>query len=376
MPRLSAAPRRVHLLSAANPVGPDLARFGFDGLVAYLAFIRAHLPDGLRLTASRAVLAAVEDVERGGRRGDARRLRDLQAALRDPHTPALVASNGGAYFSRILPHVDFSALARRRAPLTVFGFSELTGLVNVVASYPAGRGVYWLCPNYLAWTIRPAARARAAFGEFWRRLPEFIAQAGGPLPASSRVAISHREATLPSGPAPLRGAASVREAGWPGATTLEFDGCVRGRLAAGRVRSGPVRLVGGCISVLVALLTGPLARRIRPERRWLAIEDVREVAYRLDRHLASLKHAGWFERLAGLLIGDFHTSDQPDQSAALLELLRFHAPRRLPIVVTRSFGHVWPMTPLALNRRLWLEARGGEVEIAPLRRSRRQAGAR
>ncbi|MBW7906683.1 MAG: LD-carboxypeptidase [Phycisphaerae bacterium] len=349
MPRLSAAPRRVHLLSAANPLGPDLARFGFESLDAYLAFIRAHLPGTLRLTASKAVLSAVEDVERGGRRDDARRIRDLQGALDDPGTLAIVASNGGAYFSRILPHVDFSALARRRTPLTVFGFSELTGLVNVVASYPAGRGVYWLCPNYLGWTIRPAARARAAFGEFWRRLPEFIEQAGGPAPAS------------------LRGRASSRQAGSPGAPELEFDGRVRGRVAAGRVRSGPVRLVGGCISVLVALLTGPLAQRIRPERRWLAIEDVREVVYRLDRHLASLKHAGWFERLAGVLIGDFHTAAQPDQSAALLELLRFHAPRRLPIVVTRSFGHVWPMTPLVLNRRLWLETRSAEVEIAPAR---------
>lgn len=336
--RSSNQPDRIHLLSAANPIGPDVARLGFSDLDEYLAFIERQLPGGLRLTYSREVLSAVEDARHGGRDDDHTRIRDLQGALDDPRTLAVVGSNGGAWFSRILPHVDLRPLSRRRVALTVLGFSELTGLVNAVATCRGGRGLYWLCPNYLAWKIRPAGAARRAFGEWWRRLPEFL---GGRAEQS------------------------------PDGRAVDFGAPIRGTLVGGRVAGGPIRVVGGCISVLVALLTGPLARRIRPHGRWLAIEDVREATYRVDRHLSALKHAGWFEKLAGVLIGDFHTDDEPQQAAAIVELMKHHVPpgRRLPIVVTRSFGHVWPMAPLPINERLLLTVRRGEVTIAPRARA-------
>lgn len=331
MPR-DHRPDRIHLLSAANPIGPDLARFGFSDLDHYLAFIASNLAAGLRLTFSREVLRAVENPRRGGRDDDALRIRDLQEALDDSRTLAIVASNGGAWFSRILPHIDFSALARRRTPLTVFGFSELTGLVNAVASYRGGRGVYWLCPNYLCWKVRPASTARRAFGAWWRRLPEFLGRA-------------------------------PRLDGADGA--FPFNTTLHGTLLSGRLTSGPIRVVGGCISVLVALLTGPLARRIRPDGRWLAIEDVREATYRVDRHLSSLKHAGWFTKLAGVLIGDFHTDDEADQARSVVELMQHHVPagRDLPVVVTGSFGHVWPMAPLPINETLKLTIKARQVTI-------------
>ncbi len=269
---------------------------------------------------------AVEDQYRGGRRDDAARIRDLQDALDDPSTLAIVAAAGGAYVSRILPRLDFSPLANRKTPLWALGFSEMTNFVNLVASYRGGRGLYWLCPNYLAWKIKPRTQARAAFAEFWRTLP-FVLEDRTP-PAVEHLAL----------------------------------GTVGGRLARGRVESGPIRLVGGCLSVLVAMLAGRLGKRLRPAGRWLAIEDVGEAPYRIDRHLATLKTAGWFDRVAGVLVGAYHAKGQ-DQIPAVLELLRYHTPsdRRLPIVTTRAFGHVWPMTPLELNRRLLLHVHGRPV---------------
>lgn len=321
-------PDRIHLIAHANPLGPDLARFGFADLQQYVGFTRLHLPSPLRLTYSLRPLKAVEDPSHGGRRDDAARIRDLQGALDDPRTRAIVAASGGAYFSRILPHLDFSPLARRRQPLWALGFSEMSTLVNLVASYRGGRGLYWLCPNYLAWKVSPASAARDALARFWHILPEMLA---GRTPADA-------------GPLDL--------------------GPIRGELATGKVKSGPVRLVGGCVAVLAAVVGGPLGRRIRPDGKWLILEDIKEAPYRIDRHLAALKLAGWFERVAGVLVGDFRMMNT-DTQPAVLELLKYHLPagRKVPIVTTRSFGHVWPIVPVQLNLPVPMDVRGRAVTI-------------
>lgn len=319
---------RVHLIAHANPATRDIKRLGMPDTATYLRFIRAQLPRTHRLTATPRLFDAAEDQDRGGRRDDAARVRDLQNAMDDPATVAIVAVSGGAYFSRLLPELDFSALIRRHRPLWALGFSEMTGLVNIVSSYRAGRGVYWLCPNYLAWKIKPRRAARAAFAEFWRNLPDFIAEQ---RPA-------HAE-HLPLGP-------------------------IRGQLVSGTLRAGNVRLIGGCLSVLAGVLTGGVARRLRPDGRWLVLEDVFEPPYRVDRFLATLKIAGWFERVAGVLVGSFHYKRE-NRAPAVVELLRYHLPRgrRVPVVVSETVGHTWPIVPLPLNRPLSLRVRGRKVSV-------------
>jgi muramoyltetrapeptide carboxypeptidase len=323
---------RIHLIAHANPLAPDLPRLGLGSVAEYIAFARRHLPRPWRLTASQRLLGVVEEPWRGGRRDDAARVRDLQDALDDPRTAAIVAASGGAYFSRILPHLDFRRLTQRRHPLWALGFSEMTTLVGCVASYRCGRGLYWLCPNWLGSNLRPPEIAREALAEFWRVLPEVLA---GRAPTDARY--------------------------------LEF-GPILGRLVAGRARSGRVQLAGGCLAVLAAVTGGPLGRRLRPDGKWLVLEDIKESPYRIDRHLAALKHAGWLERAAGLLIGDFHMLHE-DTQPAVLELLKYHLPSGCdtPVVVTRSFGHVWPMVPVLLNRPVLMGVRGEAVTVAGLR---------
>ena len=118
------------------------------------------------------------------------------------------------------------------------------------------------------------------------------------------------------------------------------------------------------------MLVGAIRARRRADRdgKWLIIEDVKETPYRVDRFLAALKVAGWFERVAGVLVGDFrmtHTDTQP----AVLELLPYHLPpgRNIPVVATHSFGHLWPNLPVLLNRpvQLTLRRRGVEIETLP-----------
>lgn len=334
-------PSRIHLIAHAGPASKDIRRLGFRDSAHYLAFIRNHLPAPFRLTAGRRFLDARVDEFNAGRTDDPARVRDLQNALDDPDTRAIVASNGGSFFSRILPNLDFSHIARRREPLWAFGFSELTTLVNVIASYPCGRGVYWLCPNYLAWKVRPASMARIAFAQFWRQLPLFFDNA--PSRNATRSDAPHNPCvpTL----APL---------------------AINGTLVSGEIRNYAARFIGGCISVFAAMLPAPFGRKLDPTDRWLAIEDVNEAPYRVDRHLATLKMAGWFDRIAGLLVGDFHSDGRSD-SGAVLKLLKYHLPPslRLPVVTTRSVGHIWPMSPLILNRPMRIESRRRTVRFLP-----------
>lgn len=316
---------RIHLLAHANPIQKDIDRFEFASAAQYVAFIRDHLPPKSRLSFSPKIFAAVENPLRGGRSDDAARIRDLQNAIDDPATSAIVALAGGAWLGRVLPHIDPTLLQKRRTPLIISGFSEITGLVNWLATYDCVRAYYWLCPNYLAWKIAPPEAARVAFGDFWRHLPQHFE------PTSS-------------------------------------DAAIRGKLVAGTLKPGRTRIVGGCLSVLVATLAGPIAQRVNPRGAWLALEDIGEAVYRIDRYLAMLKLAGWFDQMAGILLGDFHTKEDPDQIAAILELLKYHVPRKrkLPIIVTRDVGHVWPIRPLPINQSINVTIRGKNATFTPV----------
>ena len=339
MKRDPQRPSRIHLLAHANPATKDIRRFGFADSAAMIKCVRESVSAGWRVTARRALLDAPEDVHRGGRRDDDARIKDIQGALDDPRTAAIIALNGGAYFSRILPHLDFTAIKTRPTPLVAMGFSEMTNFLNAIATH-GGRAVYWLCPSYLAWKVKPQERARAAFAAFWSTIPSALESAkAGDLSDVLRAVCSEAHCTPPT--------------------------CA-GRILHGKPTTGIIRVIGGCLSVLVANLAGPLARRLRPNGRWLLIEDINEQEYRIDRFLAAIKLAGWFERISGVIIGDFHLGRecQRDSVAALLQ---YHLPRNrgTPILSLPTVGHTWPMQPLELHCHLRMLVRGREFELFP-----------
>lgn len=328
--RRSVQRPRVHLLAHANPIAKDVDRFAFPSLDAYLEFIRGHLPREFDLTFALPILKAVETPDLGGRTDDAARIRDIQGAIDDPATCAIVALSGGGYFSRILPHLRLGALARRRRPVLVTGFSEMTNFLNLVAGYRSGRAWYWLCPNYLAWKVSPPTAARAAFGAFWAMIGAGLAE-GAPLPRAC-----------------------------PG--VLDFPESITLDVAAGRVSPGQVRIFGGCLSVLAVLAAWKTRLAVVRPGSWLLIEDVNEAPHRIDRQIAALKFAGWLDRLGGVIVGDFHTGDA-DQKSQTVELLRYHLRRSVPILTAPHVGHVWPMAAVPLNRPLRLSATRGRVTI-------------
>jgi len=277
-------------------------------------------------TGNADIIEAGEDELAGGRSDDRTRADDLQQALHDDKVAAIVQLRGGAWFSRVLPHIDFSALSQRTQRVAVFGFSELTTLVNIVGTYPQALGIYDMGPAFLTYglkryatqTIKSVTDARGSewarrqlrpeFDAFFRDLVSIIEGSGSQRPLTARL--------------------------------------LRGQLPANTSAS----FVGGNLTVLSTLIGSPYDASVRPQGQWLMLEDFNDKLERIDRFLSHLTLAGYWDDCQGLLLGDFHRGYE-DIQPAVLELLNHHMPRSpaLPILASADVGHVWPMAPLPLH---------------------------
>ena len=184
-----------------------------------------------------------------GRRQD--RLHDLQQALDDPDIKAVVATRGGYGTASLLDDLDFTAFARQ--PKWVAGFSDLTVLHSHLQRHLHVATLHAAMPQtYPA----PAGSGHPALDTLHRAL------FGQPL----------GYAALP--PHPFQRAGVAR-----------------------------APLVGGNLSVLYSLRGTPTD--IDPAGKILFIEDLNELDYHIDRMLLNLYRGGWFDRLAGLVVGAF-----------------------------------------------------------------------
>ena len=238
---------------------------------------------------------------------DARRRAELAEAIAAPEVAAVIAARGGYGITRIAGDVDFGAL--RRSPKWLVGFSDVTALHAEAQAV----GVASLHAHHAAGLGRADAHAR-----------------------------SHWLAALESPLAP--------------------------RTLKGRVlRSGKVRgpLVGGNLTVLfTCAVTG---RWRLPAGAILALEDVTEVSYRIDRMLSALRVGGHLRGLAGVAVGGF-TDCPPGQHGVPVEqvLARELASLGVPVVTDLPFGHDLPNEPLLLGAEAELDAQAGCLRLGQL----------
>jgi len=124
------------------------------------------------------------------------------------------------------------------------------------------------------------------------------------------------------------------------------------------------RLVGGCLSSLVALLGTPFA--VETDRAVLLLEDVAERPYRIDRMLTQLKLAGKLDRVAAVVLGSFADCDgasADDVAAAVFRDFFTGAP--YPVVAGFPAGHLSENLPLALGVPVQVDADHLTVEVLP-----------
>jgi muramoyltetrapeptide carboxypeptidase len=280
-----------------------------------------------QVSANEAILEAAEDESRGGRIDDRLRAEDLQQGLADPDVVAVVALRGGAWFTRILPLIDFTVLDRRERRVAVFGFSELTPLVNIVGAHPRGLGVYSMGPAFLTYGMKRYAASRLQ-----------LADRGGASPEDWMLRRLREEFF-----AFFRAVTAILEGRGGGSLTARH---VYGAVPP----PGEVRFIGGNLTVFSTLIGSRYQECIRPKGRWLVLEDFNDKPERFDRFLAHLTLAGYWEECEGVLLGDFHQQGH-DLTGPVLAILTFHLRRdsSLPVLVTSQVGHIWPMTPLPLH---------------------------
>ncbi len=312
---------RIHLVSPGAPAASRFHRVGIADANELLERIAESLEHRYRLTADKACLEAEEDDRGGGRDDDARRARDLERALADDRVAAVLALSGGAWFTRLLGRIDWRVLDRRKTRVKVFGFSEMTPLINLVGRSRRAIGIHEATPLFAMEQAGKGRRGRHELASYWADIGRMIC-----------------------GDEPGR--------------------FLTGTLVQGRLRrEGRVRVIGGNLALMSALLGTPHARSLGMRGRWLALEDVNEKPERIDRMLAHVRAAGLFDHAEGLLLGDFQRSGE-DLTDAVLALLRYHLPsKRLPVVARCAFGHTWPVAPLPLRVPLRMDRDGRRVEI-------------
>lgn len=212
----------------------------------------------------------------------AARTADLSAALTRPDIDAVWFVRGGYGTVQVLDGLPWGAMDRR----PVIGFSDATALFAAMVGQGKGRAVHG--PVLYSVADHPDADSVAALRALLGGAP----------------------------PAPLHGA------WWCGP-------------------QAPVRapVVGGNLCVLASIAGTRWA--LSGRERILALEEIAEPPYKVDRMLTQLKLSGCFEGVLGIALGDFTRCDPPaTEGWSLKDVLIEHlAPLGVPVVGGLPFGH-------------------------------------
>jgi muramoyltetrapeptide carboxypeptidase len=253
------------------------------------AIEREHLERGVNVLASMGFRVKVSEralARSGILAGDDReRAAELQACFADPGVKAIFSARGGYGCGRLLPLLDFKAIAR--TPKVFVGFSDETFLLNALLDL-AG-----------------------------------MVSFHGPM-----VAMDFARGLTPRSLDHMQRLLKGELAGFE----LEARESVHPGTADGEV-------IGGCLSVLVATIGTPYAPKF--DGRILFLEDTGEKAYRIDRMLVQLRQAGALARVAGIVFGAIRAIDGDESENRLIA--RFVAEQTAglgcPVIYGIEAGH-------------------------------------
>jgi muramoyltetrapeptide carboxypeptidase len=93
-------------------------------------------------------------------------------------------------------------------------------------------------------------------------------------------------------------------------------------------------LIGGCLSIIVAMLATPYAPNF--DHKILFLEEVGERAYRIDRMLVQLRQSGALGRCAGIVFGAIRPFGDEDNEARMIQ--RFVAEQTAGLEIPVLFG--------------------------------------
>jgi muramoyltetrapeptide carboxypeptidase len=239
---------------------------------------------------------------------DAQRAEDFNRMARDAGIRAIVALRGGYGTMRILDALDYDAIARD--PKIVMGYSDITAIVNAVATHSGVIAFHG-----------PVASHGSSFTGAARAYFERALMSGEPI-GTLRVAQPQ----------------------------LITSGRASGRLA------------GGNLSLISSLAGTPYA--IAGHDALLFFEETHEAPYRIDRMLTQLELTGELRGVRGVLVGQCTecTGDGPTPPASAVIEERVHA-LGVPAMAGAPIGHIATQWILPVGARAELDANAGTLTI-------------
>ncbi len=226
---------------------------------------------------------------------DERRLLELNEAIQDQSVDAIVCARGGFGCTRLLPGVDISSITQ--ANKLILGFSDITALHSLWAIARV-RSIH-------APMVAALGRASERIRGDWVAMVENLCQST--LWVLDRV--------------DQRGDVSEKVVG---------------------------RFFGGNLAVMAALVGTPYAPPLRGSI--LFLEDVGERPYRIDRMLTTLRQAGWFDELNGLVLGSFTEGEPGNDGVTNDQVFDNHFRfAQFPVLKGIQVGHIDENQPVILG---------------------------
>lgn len=219
---------------------------------------------------------------------DEERLADLKNSLLDPEVKAIFFIRGGWGSARIMDKIDWEWFSNN--PKIIIGFSDMTYLLNA-ASYKTGLVTFHGPVGYSGWNDFTKDYVRKIL--FQPNLFQFKIQKNN---------------------------------------ESEIDLVVHGEATG--------LLIGGNLCVFHSMLGSEYFPDCK--NKILFLEETEEEPYCIDRMLTSLRLAGVFSQINGLIFGQFNDCkpEKPEQSFTLNEVLHLHFDgAKFPVLTNAPFGH-------------------------------------
>jgi muramoyltetrapeptide carboxypeptidase len=222
---------------------------------------------------------------------DAERVDDIHELYRDKDVSVILAARGGWGTLRLLDKLDYDLIKNNPKPL--IGYSDLTSLQLAIWSKTRIGSISGpMCAVEMGKGIHEFTEKH-----FW----DYISN------TESDYKINLKETS----------------------STILCEGKAQGTL------------LGGCLSLVSFLQGTPYCPDF--EGSILFLEDVGEKPYKIDRYFAHLKQCGVFDKISGLILGDFLDCEEEDSGTTSFTLQTiiedYFANARFPVICDFPYGH-------------------------------------
>ncbi|MEC0347868.1 S66 family peptidase [Peribacillus frigoritolerans] len=262
------------------------------------------------------------------------RANELNALFCDPEIKMVMSTIGGTNSNSLLPYIDYEAL--KENPKLVVGYSDATAIL--LALY-AKTGI----STYYGPALIPS------FGEF------------EPLVNDTYTYFENyfmKESTLPY-EVPIPAFWSDEAVNWLEKTTEKT--LFSNEWVTGQSGVAEGRLIGGNNNALYGFIGTEYFPEIKKGDIFL-IEDCTKNASIVEKNFAMLKLHGIFDKVAGIILGKHERFDDLGTGRKPLEILLEQLDGKdIPILAEFDSCHTHPMHPLAIGKKIKLDATAKKV---------------